>query len=147
MYEDEAILKNPDLHSSALCQVHVKLFENGVGVTLQSFLSDPARLHVALTKAMPPDIHAPVLIDGGSFNWADLLDGYIGIGSDMWSATKFELEVRERLSDLVHLWIEFHCWCLPDDDLTKLECLNDYAELVSAANQPLSAPYSLVTDK
>ena len=129
-----------DIQFKSLCQDHVKLFEKAIGLPLQDFLCNPDRLYIALTKAAPVNIHAPKLIDGGPYDWLDVISLYVGVDSDLWVASPYELEVQERLRTIIHLWLEFYCWAVEDDASDtykeiKQECLRDYARLVSAAKR------------
>ena len=129
-----------DIQFQSLCQDHVKLFEKAIGLPLQDFLCNPNRLYIALTKAVPVNIHTTGIMNGRTYDWLDVRNLYIGVDSDIWVATPYELVVQERLRTIIHLWLEFFCWGIDDDSSEsvkeiKQECLRDYAQLVSAAKR------------
>ena len=130
-----------DIQFNSLCHDHVKLFEKAIGLPLQDFLCNPDRLYIALTKAVPVNMHTTGLMNyGRTYDWLDVRCLYVGVDSDLWVATPYELVVQERLRTIIHVWIEFFCWGIDDDDSDsvqeiKQECLHDYAQLVSAAKR------------
>ena len=130
-----------DIQFNSLCQDHVKLFEKAIGLPLQDFLCNPDRLYIALTKAVPVNLHTTGLMNNGrTYDWLDVRSHYVGVDSDIWVATPYELVVQERLRTIIHVWIEFFCWGIDDDDSDsvkeiKQECLRDYAQLVSATKR------------
>ena len=130
-----------DLQFKNLCQDQVKLFEKAIGLPLQDFLCNPDRLYIALTRAVPVNIHTTELMNNGrTYDWLDVRSHYVGVDSDIWVATPYELVVQERLRTIIHLWLEFFCWGIDDDNSDsvkeiKQECLRDYAQLVSAAKR------------
>ena len=130
-----------DIQFKSLCQDHVKLFEKAIGLPLQDFLCNPDRLYIALTKAVPVNLHTTGLMNNGrTYDWLDVRCLYVGVDSDLWVATPYELVVQERLRTIIHVWIEFFCWGIDDDDSDsvkeiKQECLRDYAQLVSATKR------------
>ena len=125
----------------SLCQDHVKLFEKAIGLPLQDFLCNPDRLYITLTKAVPVNLHTTGLMNNGrTYDWLDVRSHYVGVDSDIWVATPYELVVQERLRTIIHVWLEFFCWVIDDDGSDsvkeiKQECLRDYAQLVSAATR------------
>jgi hypothetical protein len=94
----------------SLYQDHVKLFEKAIGLPLQDFLCNPDRLYIALTKALPVIIGTTGLMNGRTYDWLDVVNLYVGVDSDLWIATPYELVVQERLRTIIHLWLEFFCW-------------------------------------
>ena len=129
-----------DIQFKSLCQDHVKLFEKAIGLPLQDFLCNPDRLYIALTKAVPVIIGTKGIMNGRTYDWLDLRCLYVVVDSDLWVATPYELVVQERLRTIIHVWLEFFCWGIDDDDSDsvkeiKQECLRDYAQLVSAAKR------------
>ena len=130
-----------DIQFQSLCQDHVKLFEKAIGLPLQDFLCNPDRLYIALTKAVPVNLHTTGLMNNGrTYDWLDVRSHYVGVDSDIWVATPYELVVQERLRTIIHLWLEFFCWGIDDDSSDsvkeiKQECLRDYAQLVSASKR------------
>jgi hypothetical protein len=130
-----------DIQFNSLCHDHVKLFEKAIGLPLQDFLCNPDRLYIALTKAVPVSLHTTGLMNNGrTYDWLDVRCHYVGVDSDLWVATPYELVVQERLRTIIHVWIEFFCWGIDDDDSDsvkeiKQECLHDYAQLVRAAKR------------
>jgi hypothetical protein len=126
---------------SLLCQEHVNLFEKAVGLSLQDFLCNPDRLHIALTKAVPISLGITGMMDGRAYDWLDVRCFYVGIDSDVWIATPYELKVQEQLMHIIHLWMEFGCWGEIDvndsDIVTKIkqECFHDYTQLLSASKR------------
>ena len=130
-----------DIQFKSLCHDHVKLFEKAIGLPLQDFLCNPDRLHIALTTAVPVNMHTTGLMNyGRTYDWLDVRCLYVGVDSDIWVATPYELVVQERLRTIIHVWIEFFCWGIDDDDSDsvkeiKQECLRDYAQLVSATKR------------
>ena len=129
-----------DIQFNSLCQDHVKLFEKAIGLPLQDFLCNPDRLYIALTKAVPVIIGTTGIMNGRAYDWLDVRCLYVGVDSDLWVATSYELVVQESLRTIIHVWLEFFCWGIDDDDSDgvkeiKQECLRDYAQLVSAAKR------------
>jgi len=127
--------KFPEVDLSGVCKDHISMFERGVGMNVLEFLALPNRLHLALSKAVPIYIGPPTLVDGGEYSWQDLYCGFIGIGSELWSATDFELEVVNFIGDIAHEWVEMGCWCADDGDDFMVTYLKWYGELMEAANQ------------
>ena len=130
-----------NIQFKSLCQDHVKLFEKAIGLPLQDFLCNPDRLYIALTKAVPVNLNTTGLMNNGrTYDWLDVRSHYVGVDSDIWVATPYELVVQERLRTIIHVWLEFFCWGIDDDSSDsvkeiKQECLRDYAQLVSAAKR------------
>jgi len=127
--------KFPDLDLSGVCNEHISMFERGVGMNVLEFLAQPNRLYIALSKAAPLDIDNPMLVNGGEYSWNDLYCDFIGIDSELWPATDFELEALEFIRNLCHEWLEFGCWCADESDDFRITYLKWYSQLVEAANK------------